>query len=459
MRTRLLSLLLVLMSISLAAISVPAAGATAGAAQQDTYLNRLNDTSRLAALAQQYGGTADLVTLRSYLTRYDAVYGVAAMVVRFDRSVRCASRPGLSAATPAVRSALTTALAGRPSADPPVIWPWEKGPLVVAVPIVEGGDVTGAAVTLASTGRLHDRMLSAWAFVALVAVAALLVCVLLAVRLTRWMLRPVHALDTATHTIARGRLDARVSGATGPPEMRRLAGSFNEMADQVENAIERQRSFVADASHQLRNPLSALLLRLEHLGTALPPGWEEELAGAREEGARLTHILDDLLTLAAAEHTAFERHPAEVSALADERVDAWAAMAEHRGITLVREGAERAWALADEAALRGVLDVLISNAIKFGPPGSRVSVTVRERDEATVAVEVRDEGEGLAEEELARLGDRFWRSPRHQNVEGSGLGIAIARTILDGIGGRLELTAGEPRGLLATVLLDAAPEP
>nr|MDT0667553.1 histidine kinase dimerization/phospho-acceptor domain-containing protein [Micromonospora sp. DSM 115978] len=119
-----------------------------------------------------------------------------------------------------------------------------------------------------------------------------------------WVLRPVLHLDTVTHEIATGRLSARVSARIGPPELRRLTVSFNDMADHVEQAISRQRDFVADASHQLRNPLSALLLRIENIGLGLPPEWLDELDETRAEGRRLTEVLDELLALARAEHHA-----------------------------------------------------------------------------------------------------------------------------------------------------------
>lgn len=455
MRTRLLSLLLIFMALSLAAIAVPAARGVAQSDQQSVYLDRLNDTTRFAALAQQDSSLSDLDSVCLNLSRYDGVYGIAVVVVQRDGSIECASRAGIPTATPEVREAVATAFAGRPSDDPHTIWPWQNRQLVVATPVMHSGDITGAAVTLSPTGELRRDILVGWAFIALVAAVVLLMGVLLAIWLTRWILRPVYTLDSATHTIATGQLDARVSKAGGPPELRRLAGSFNAMADHVQSSIKRQQAFVADASHQLRNPLSALLLRLEHLGTALPAGWEDELANAREEGVRLTQVLDDLLTLAAAEHTTLIRHPVEVAALVDERLAAWSAMAEHEEILLRRAGAENAHAVGDEAALRGVLDVLISNALKFSPAGTEVTVTLRQ-DGSMVAIDVRDRGAGLPDEELARLGDRFWRSPQHQNVAGSGLGIAIAKTLLDGIGGRLELTTVEPHGLLATVHLRTA---
>lgn len=100
---------------------------------------------------------------------------------------------------------------------------------------------------------------------------------------------------------------------------------------------------------------------------------------------------------------------------------------------------------------------MLDNALKFSPDGGTVAVTVRlGRDE--VAVTVADQGPGLTEEELARVGDRFWRSTRHQNVDGSGLGLSIARTLLMAGGGSLEFAAAEPYGLAVTLALPIPPK-
>ncbi|NEC93346.1 histidine kinase dimerization/phospho-acceptor domain-containing protein, partial [Streptomyces sp. SID12501] len=139
-----------------------------------------------------------------------------------------------------------------------------------------------------------------------------------ALRLTSWVLKPVQTLDAAAHGIATGRMNSRVAASGGPPELQRLARSFNEMADNVEEVLEQQRAFVADASHQLRNPLAALLLRIELLALELPEG-NEEIASVRTEGKRLTQVLDDLLDLALAEHASAEISLTDIGALTSER--------------------------------------------------------------------------------------------------------------------------------------------
>jgi signal transduction histidine kinase len=268
------------------------------------------------------------------------------------------------------------------------------------------------------------------------------------------VLRPVHVLDATAHEIATGRLAARVPEGGGPPELRRLTGSFNDMAGHVQDVVEQQRAFVADASHQLRNPLGALLLRLDDLALRLPPPWAGEIGAATDEGHHLARALDRLLELARAEHAGSVPRVADVVPVVDERIGAWRVVAARRGLDLRREGVPGAQALVDLEALRGALDVLLDNACKFGPDGSRVVVRVGVRGDG-VLVAVDDEGPGLDSEELGRAGDRFWRSRRHQNADGSGLGLAIARTLLEAGGARLEVAANQPRGLSVRMALPA----
>jgi signal transduction histidine kinase len=270
-----------------------------------------------------------------------------------------------------------------------------------------------------------------------------------AFRLAGWVLRPVRILDRVTHDIATGRMKSRVAAAGGPPELRRLARSFNEMADNVEEVLDQQRAFVADASHQLRNPLSALLLRIELLGLELPTG-HEEVGKVREEGKRLASVLDDLLGLALAEHAEADLALTDIAALAVERVEAWLPVAIREGVELDYTGTAAATGWADPVALSSALDAIVDNALKFTPQGESVFVSTEIRGES-VAVTVADGGPGLTDEEIARIGDRFWRSPRHQNIDGSGLGLSIARVLLAQGGGSLSYAPNDPHGLRVTL--------
>jgi signal transduction histidine kinase len=463
-RTRLLAILLSLMACVLLSLGLPLAISQANEQQQRVVVDRIDDTARFAALAQYVTGhierpedtsTQDelgrLQTLRSELTRYHEVYGIRAGVFHRDGTAMAAAGAwGSPSHDPATRLPFQEALDGRRSHDPAQVWPWERRRIVVASPVVQDGDVVAVVLTSSPTGGMRARTLHTWMLVGVGEVAAMLVAVLAAVRLTEWVLRPVRVLDRVTHDIATGRLTSRVAASGGPPELRRLAGSFNEMASNVETVLERQRAFVADASHQLRNPLSALLLRIDALGFGLPEGHEAELDGVRAEGRRLARVLEDLLALAVAEHARPDPRATDVAALARGRVEAWRVLAGRGRISLEYEGPPAATGWADPVALSSALDAVVDNALKFTPEGGRVGVRVTPGGR-TLAVTVADEGPGLTEDELQRVGDRFWRSNRHQNVHGSGLGLSIARTLLSAGGGAISFSANTPRGLTVTL--------
>jgi signal transduction histidine kinase len=463
-RPRILTVLIGLLLVVLGALGVPLAVAFASSEAQRLFVDRLGDAERLASIALQADADADTRLLRAELQRYEEVYGIGAALVDADGTVRVGSGDSQLGGPDGARR-VRAALGGRPADLPGPVWPWSYEPVVVAAPVVRNGDVVGAVALTSPVGRARGEVLLRWGLVGIGELLALAGGVVLAERLSRWVLRPVHVLDAATHEIATGRLAARVPEGSGPPELRRLTTSFNDMAGHVQDVVEQQRAFVADASHQLRNPLGALLLRLDDLSLRLPPPWAGEVGAATDEGHHLARALDRLLELARAEHAGTVPQVADVVPVVEERIGAWRVVAARRGLDLQREGDDGAPALVDLEALRGALDVLLDNACKFGPDGSRVVVRVVaaadscDAGDGAVLVAVDDEGPGLDSEELPRAGDRFWRSRRHQNVDGSGLGLAIARTLLEAGGARLEVAANEPRGLSVRLALPAPPAP
>ncbi|MFD7392363.1 sensor histidine kinase [Streptomyces sp. NPDC059852] len=456
MRTRLLPLLIVLMAAVLLALGVPLAVSLAAAQQQKVVVDRIDDTAYFAAIARPAtdatAGSRDVLgVLSRELENYHEVYGIRAGVF-LPNDTPLASGPAtwFLPGSGEVRDAFEESLLSRRSHDPQQVWPWQRGRLVVASPVIRDGDVVAVVVTDSPTGPMRSRILDGWLIIGAGLTAAMLVAVGAALRLTGWVLRPVRVLDVTTHEIASGRLKSRVAVASGPPELRRLARSFNEMADNVEDVLEQQRAFVADASHQLRNPLAALLLRIELLAFELPEG-NEEIASVQAEGRRLAQVLDDLLDLALAEHTEADVRLTDIGALTAERVAAWAPTAEAKGVRL-RGTCPATTAWADPVALSSALDAVIDNAVKFTPRDESVEVTVASDGDMST-IEVADRGPGLTDEELARIGDRFWRSGRHQNVKGSGLGLSISRALLAAGGGTLAYAHHEPHGLRVTVTL------
>ncbi|MDT0305610.1 HAMP domain-containing sensor histidine kinase [Streptomyces sp. DSM 44917] len=471
MRSRLLPLLIVLLTGLLLALGVPLAASQARSEQQRVVVDRIDDTARFASLAQyaadsdppSAGSSSPLATLAAELRSYQEVYGIRVGVFRRDGRPMAAAPADWRPPDGPEGTEFAEALAGRRSQGPPQVWPWDSDRrLLVASPVIRDGDVIAVVVIDSPTGPLRSRVLRGWLWIAAAEAAAVLLAVALAFRLTGWVLRPVRVLDRATHEIATGRLTARVASSGGPPELRRLARSFNEMADHVEDVLEQQRAFVADASHQLRNPLAALLLRIDLLGLELPeenPEDNEEFASVRAEGKRLARVLDGLLDLALAEGSPADLRTTDVAALAAERIAAWQPVADGRGVSLRREGLTAATGWADPIGLSSALDALVDNALKFTPAGGEVCVAVTAAGEE-LQVSVTDTGPGLTDAELARIGDRFWRSGRHQNVSGSGLGLSIVAALLAAGGASASYAHNDPHGLRVTVTLPRhRPEP
>ncbi|MGW5850917.1 sensor histidine kinase [Streptomyces sp. NPDC055254] len=460
MRARLLPLLVVLMAGVLLALGFPLAASLAAAQQQRVVVDRIDDSARFAALAQfvvdaegsgSSGADERRATLQHELARYQELYGIrVGIFLRDDDAMARAPGWWELPKSGEGREAFDEALAGRRSHDPPQVWPWQtRGKLLVVSPVVLDGDVVAVVATESPTDLMRGRILEGWLVIAGGLAAAMLLAFGAALRLTSWVLKPVRTLDAAAHGIATGRMNSRVAAGGGPPELQRLARSFNEMADNVEEVLEQQRAFVADASHQLRNPLAALLLRIELLALELPEG-NEEIASVRTEGKRLAQVLDDLLDLALAEHTSAEISLTDIGDLAAERIAAWRPYAEEKGVRLTGTGRTAVAGWADPVALSSALDAVIDNALKFTPSGEEVEVSVVAAGR-TVQVVVADRGPGLTEEELLRVGDRFWRSGRHQNVKGSGLGLSISRALLAAGGGSLSYETNPPHGLRVTV--------
>jgi signal transduction histidine kinase len=312
-------------------------------------------------------------------------------------------------------------------------------------------------LTASPTTRNRRALVEAWLQFGLVGLVAVAACVIAALRLASWVLRPVTRLDAAAHEIAAGDDGARVPPGAGPPELRQLSASFNEMADAVADAMERQRAFVAHASHQLRNPLSVVRLRVEDLGGRLV---DDDARAAHEialaETDRLAGVLDGLLALARAERGQYRVEVVDAGAIVLDRGQAWSPLTERHGIALVTVvPAEPLPARLVATALDQSLDALLDNALKFTPTGGRVEV-VAAASGGGVEVSVRDTGPGLTEEQCRLATERFWRAPDAQNVDGAGLGLPIVAVLVEASGGRLTLAPAAGGGLVVRIWLPAA---
>ncbi|WP_436495800.1 sensor histidine kinase [Actinokineospora sp. HUAS TT18] len=464
MRTRLLGMVWFLVALLVFGLGVPLALSVAGAEQQRLFLDRLTDTTRFASMAQRPLTDARPESMREELQRYAELYGIDVVIVDADRNpVVSSASPGgpvpADLADPEVLELIDAALAGRRPAPGPLLLPWDAEPLVLAGPVLVDGEVRGAVVSVSPTDRSRSRMLWWWLLIAAGGVLAFGLALMLAVPVIQWILRPVRRLDEATGSlvaaVVSGREAERVGGAHGPPELRKLGTSFDQMAASVGDTLAAQRAFVADASHQLRNPLTALKLRLVNLEGHVDSEAETHRVAASAEADRLNQILDELLSMARAEGAGGELVPTDVDTVVAERVADWRVVAVSRDIALNCVGAAGdTWAMSPPRGVDGILDALLDNALKFTGSGSAVEVNV-DLVGPWVRLSVRDHGPGLKVDELERATDRFWRSHSHQNVPGSGLGLAIVSRIVAKAGGELRLDLPEGGGLRVTVDLPA----
>ncbi len=461
MRVRLQGIILTLVALLVFGLGLPLARTIASSAQQQLFLDRLTDTARFASLAQRPLLDSKPELIEPDLRRYAEVYGVQVIVVDQDGRQVVSALGGNAARVDlnAISGPVHDALAGRRSQPGPTLVPWDSSPLVLAEPVLADGEVRGAVVTMSDTGAVRADLLLWWVVLAAGGVLAFVLALAVAIPVVRWILRPVRRLDDATGalvaSVVSGREVEPVGEGGGPPELRQLGRSFDRMAASVSGALSAQRAFVADASHQLRNPLTALKIRLGNLdGHVDDEHAAADLEAARVDAGRLHQILDEMLAMARAEASG-ELVPVVLDEVVADRVADWTVVATARDVRLVADGVGDG--IQVDMPPRGaetVLDSLLDNALKFTAPGTEVRVAV-ERDGGRVTLSVRDHGPGLKTEELDRALDRFWRSSAHQNVPGSGLGLAIVKEIVAHSDGELALDLPEGGGLRITMTFPA----
>jgi signal transduction histidine kinase len=329
--------------------------------------------------------------------------------------------------------------------------------MYVALPVSAGGVVHGAVRVTYPTTELDASVSRNWLRLGLLSLAVLITVVALGFLLAQGVSRPVRNLRSVARELSRGRFGARAETDRGVPELRALGGTINAMAGRLQRLVEAQRLFVADASHQLRSPLTALRLRLENLEPHLPPAQHDKLDAAIAETVRLGRLVDSLLTLARADADAAAPAPVDAVAVAAERVDTWRVAAAENHVRLVMRSARCPEVIAVPGGLEQILDNLLSNAISASPPAGTVIVHVGPSAPGRVDVRVVDEGVGLDKPERGRAFERFWRAPGATSGGGFGLGLAIARRLAESAGGSVILTdAPSGAGLAAVVRLRAA---
>ena len=324
------------------------------------------------------------------------------------------------------------------------------------MPINDEGQARGAVLlgldASSTEGRIHDIW---WALAGLAA-AVLIFTAVVGMLLARSLSEPLGRLESAVSRLGQGNLAVRAATDKGPPQVRSLARQFNQMAGRLADLVDAQSRFVADASHQLRSPLTALRLRLENLEAGSQGVAADDMAAAGREVQRLSRVVDGLLTLSRADGTLPEARTVDLEDVIDDRCEAWSALADERRVQLFSDYrvAGRPIGTLVPGDLDQILDNLLANALDASPEGGRIRVELTGTDPGWVEVHVVDEGPGMGAEDRKRAFDRFWQGPGTQGGN-SGLGLAIVRQLVVRNQASVELRPAQPRGLDVVIRMAA----
>ena len=403
-------------------------------------LDRRQELARLVrSAASDLGGRVIVVDSSGRLLEDSAGSGL--------RSTSYAGRPELA------RALAGTTFQGTRHSDS-----LDEDLIVTAVPVIEAGRPAGAVRVTQSVDGVQAEVRKDIAALVGIGVVALVLGLAVAWFLAGSLARPLRGLAATARRVSAGELDERAE-VRGSSEQREVAAAFNEMTDRLARALRSQREFVANASHQLRTPLTGLRLRLE--AAALKTGdWEvaRDLQAAEAETERLAKLLGDLLTLAPERELpqGMRLSLADVAEAARER---WRGPADSTRHRLELSGRADVSVVASRDDLAVMLDNLLENALNYSPAGT--TVTLDWRVEGSMALlAVLDEGPGIEVEERSRVFERFFRgSAARDGAPGTGLGLPVVQALAERWGGRASLAARAEGGTAAIVSLPAVDGP
>jgi two-component system sensor histidine kinase MprB len=275
----------------------------------------------------------------------------------------------------------------------------------------------------------------------------------------RTALKPVEELTVATEYIARTG-DLRRIEVTGNDELARLTMSFNTMLAALARSQEYQRRLVADAGHELRTPLTSIRTNLDLLAQAMAEPDNPRLSAqdrtdlmndARAQMEELSVLISDLVQLSRDEHPMHAIEAVDLAEIVERAVE----RVQRRAPSLTYDVRLSPWYLQGEpATLERAVTNLLDNAAKWSPPNGTVTITLEEG-----ALQVADQGPGIAEKDMEHVFERFYRSPEARTMPGSGLGLAIVRQVAENHGGRVAVARAPGGGALLGVWLPGLPEP
>lgn len=326
------------------------------------------------------------------------------------------------------------------------------------MPLFKGLTVVGyvqALHDLRSVGETLERLLAAL----LIGGAIIIVVVsLVSYLLARRALAPIDAITKTARRISAEDLSARLGLSSADDEVGRLASTFDDMLERLEDSFQRERRFTTDASHELRTPLAAMetILGVVRSERRKPAEYEQALEDLAEETARLRTLVEDLLHLARGARTeAIEIAPVDLSTLLVDVADALRPLADEKGLSLECKVEPHLSVEGDADSLIRLFLNLVENAVKFTERGG-ITVSAASQG-ATVGVDVADTGIGIPEGDLADIFERFHRVDQSRSTPGTGLGLSLALQIAENHGGTITVRSREGQGSTFTVTLKKEP--
>lgn len=276
--------------------------------------------------------------------------------------------------------------------------------------------------------------------------------------LMRRFVTPLAEVIVAARAVADGDLSTRVHAA-GPDDLRALSDSFNHMAASLEQSDNERRNMLADIAHELRTPITVMRGRLEGIVDGIYEANPDQIVPALEETYLLERLVEDLrlLTLVETRQLHFEIKQVDLSDIVTHVIDLFQAEAEDKNITLkFEEPHPVAVAMLDPQRINQVVGNLVSNALRYTPDGSNVALTI-EKTSAKVVLTISDDGPGVPAEDLDNIFQRFWRGEKSRSRAsgGAGLGLAIARQLVEAQGGQIRAENRKTGGLNISIQFPA----
>jgi two-component system heavy metal sensor histidine kinase CusS len=290
--------------------------------------------------------------------------------------------------------------------------------------------------------------------------AGILVSAMIAITVTKRGLRPLAKMTRSLKRVGPGHLTERLAPAGWPRELQPMAAAFDEMLDRLEDSFTRLSQFSADLAHELRTPIANMLGEAEVTLTRIrtPAEYREVVESSAAECQRLSGIIDNLLFLARAEAGSGAVQPALLDgrAAVQKVVTFYETIAEEHNVTITSTGAGNIW--ADPVLFGRAVSNLVENALRFTPPGGKIVISIVRRA-AQCEVSVTDTGAGIAAEHIPRVFDRFYRADSSRSSQGTGLGLALVKSITTLHGGTTAISSEIGRGTTVTLTLPANSSP